>query len=45
MNLLDFLHDLKLVEEEVGALGLQLNHSKTEVVCDDAITCEAIYAT
>ena len=38
----DVLHDLKLVEEEVGALELQLNRSKTEVIGDDAITCEAM---
>ena len=39
-SLQDVLHDLKLVEKEAGALALQLNHSKTELICDNATICE-----
>ena len=42
MGLQDVLHDLKLVEKEAGALGLQLNQSKTELICDDATICESM---
>ena len=38
----DILHDFKLVEEEEASLGLQLNRSKTEVVCDNVKVCEAM---
>ena len=36
------LHDFKLVEEEATSLGLQLNWSKSEIVCDDVQVCEAM---
>ena len=38
----DVLNDLKLVEEEVASLGLHLNRSKSELVCDDADICDAM---
>ena len=38
----DVLHDLRLVEEEASSLGLQLNRSKSELVCDDADLCDAM---
>ena len=31
----DVLSDLRLVEEEAAKLGLQLNYSKLELICDD----------
>ena len=31
----DVLSDLRLVEEEAAKLGLQLNYSKSELICDD----------
>ena len=31
----DVLHDLQTVAEEAARLGLQLNHSKSEVICND----------
>ena len=42
MPIQDILHDFKLVEEEGASLGLQLNRSKTEVVCDNVKVCEAM---
>ena len=41
-SLQDVLHDLHLVEEEAASLGLQLNHSKSELICDDAELCDAM---
>ena len=38
----DVLNDLKLVEEEAASLGLHLNRSKSELVCDDADICDAM---
>ena len=38
----DVLQDLKLVEDEAASLGLQLNRSKTELICDDADVCDAM---
>ena len=35
------VHDFKLVEE-AASLGLQLNRSKTEVVCDNVKVCDAM---
>ena len=35
------LHDLDLVKEKAAELGLELNLSKSELVCDDESTCEA----
>ena len=35
----DVLHDLQLVEEEAGLVGLQLNCKKTELICDDPSVC------
>ena len=36
------MHDLQLVEEEVGLVGLQLNHRKTQLICDVASTCDTL---
>ena len=41
-SLQDVLHDLKLVEKEAGALWLQLNRSKTELICDNATICQSM---
>ena len=38
----EVLSDLRLVEEEAAKLGLHLNHSKSELICDDAPTHEAM---
>ena len=38
----EVLSDLRLVEEEAAKLGLHLNHSKSELICDDAPTREAM---
>ena len=36
------LHDLQLVEQEAGQLGLYLNHSKSEVITKDCNTTSAM---
>ena len=36
------MNDLKLVEEKAASLGLHLNRSKSELVCDDANICDAM---
>ena len=36
------LHDLQLVEQEAGQLGLNLNHSKSEVITKDCNTTAAM---
>ena len=38
----DVLHDLQSVELAAGEMGLQLNRGKSEVICEDPITREAI---
>ena len=38
----DIIHDLQLVEEEASHIGLRLNRAKTELVCDDACTRNAV---
>ena len=38
----DVLADLRFVEEEASKLGLRLNHGKSELICDDGPTCEAM---
>ena len=30
------------MEYEAGLAGLELNHAKTELVCDDVVTCNAV---
>ena len=37
-NLEDIIRDLKLVEKEAAELGLQLNRSKSELLCEDQTT-------
>ena len=37
----DVLSDFRLVEEVAAELGLSLNRSKTELICDDLASCEA----
>ena len=37
----DVLSDFRLVEEVAAELGLSLNQSKTELICDDLASCEA----
>ena len=37
-NLEDVLSDLLLVEKEAADLGLQLNRSKSELLCEDSTT-------
>jgi hypothetical protein len=32
----DVLHDFQLIDQEAGILGLQLNHRKTELICEDS---------
>ena len=41
-SLQEVLADLRLVEEEAAKLGLHLNHGKSEHICDDAPTREAM---
>ena len=41
-SLHEVLSDLRLVEEEAAKLGLHLNHSKSELICDDVPTREAM---
>ena len=41
-SLQEVLSDLRLVEEEAAKLGLHLNHSKSEIICDDAPTRKAM---
>ena len=41
-SLQEVLSDLKLVELDEAKLGLHLNHSKSELICDDAPTLEAL---
>ena len=31
----DVLHDFKLIDREAAALGLQLNHKKSELICEE----------
>ena len=38
----EVLTDLRLVEEEAARLGLQLNHGKSELICDEIPTREAM---
>ena len=38
----DVMHDLQLVEEEPGLVGLLLNHRKTELICDVASTRDTV---
>ena len=38
----DIIRDLRIVEYEAGLAGLELNHSKTELVCDDVVTCNTV---
>ena len=33
----DIIRDLRIVEFEAGVAGLELNHAKTELVCDDIV--------
>ena len=33
---------LRIVEYEAGLASLELNHAKTELVCDDVVTCNAV---
>ena len=37
-NLEDIIRDLQLVEKEAAELGLQLNRSKSELLCEDPTT-------
>ena len=37
--------DLRIVEYEAGLAGLELNHAKTELICDDVVTCNAVLST
>ena len=41
-SLPDVLEDLQLVESSASELGLQLNRSKSELICDDVTTREAM---
>ena len=41
-NLEDALCDLQLVEREAEDLGLQLNHAKSELVCEDSGTRDSM---
>jgi hypothetical protein len=41
-SLEDVHHDLLMVEEKAALLGLQLNRTKTELVCDDANTRDSM---
>ena len=38
----DIIRDLRIVEYEAGLAGLELNHAKTELVCDDDVTCNVV---
>ena len=38
----DIIRDLRIVEYEAGLAGLELNHAKTKLVCDDVVTCNAV---
>ena len=38
----DVIHELQLVEEEAGIVGLPLNHRKTDPICNDPNACEAV---
>ena len=38
----DIIRDLRIVEYEAGLASLELNHAKTELVCDDVVTCNAV---
>ena len=44
-NLEDVLSDLLLVEKEAADLGLQLNRSKSELLCDDSTTRDQMLKT
>ena len=37
-HLEEVLRDLRMVERVAGDMGLQVNHSKSEIICDDPIT-------
>ena len=41
----DVLSDLRLIEEEASVLGLQLNTSKTELICSDHTTREIVLSS
>ena len=41
-SLQDVLADLRLIEFEASKLGLELNHSKSEVICDQPSVQEAM---
>ena len=41
-NLEDTIHDLQLVEKEAAHMGLQLNHSKSKLLCEDPTTRDQI---
>ena len=43
-HVVDIIHDLQLVEEDVSLIGLRLNHSKTELICDDASTRSTVFS-
>ena len=38
------VHDLQLVEEKAGLVGLQLNHRKTELICNIASTRDTVFS-
>ena len=41
----DIIRDLRIVEYEARLAGLKLNHAKTELVCDDIVTSNAVLST
>ena len=43
-SLEEVLRYLRMVERVAGDMGLQLNHSKSEIICDDPITRQSMLA-
>ena len=37
----DVIRDVLLVERGAAELGLHINRNKTELICDDRVSCEA----
>ena len=38
----DIIHDLAMVQAEASLICLELNHAKSELVCDDALACNVL---
>ena len=41
----DVLHDFQLIDYEAAALGLQLNHSKSKLICDELADTDILNVT